>query len=120
MIRPTLIDLNSNELKYFPFMIGLDKCTESCNVLSPKICFPKETIDINFKAFNLITNEKEAKAMAKHVLCDCKCKFNSTTCNSNQKWNNNVNNNVNIKIIIHAKAIIVRILSYVFVRITSI
>ena len=26
--------------------------------------------------------------MAKHILCDCKCKFNSTTCDSNQEWNN--------------------------------
>ena len=26
--------------------------------------------------------------MTKPILCDCKCKFNSTTCNSNQKWNN--------------------------------
>ena len=25
--------------------------------------------------------------MAKHISCDCKCKFNRTTCNSNQKWN---------------------------------
>ena len=26
--------------------------------------------------------------MIKHISCDCKCKFNCTTCNSNQKWNN--------------------------------
>ena len=26
--------------------------------------------------------------MAKHISCDCECKFNSTACNSNQKWNN--------------------------------
>ena len=26
--------------------------------------------------------------MTKHISCDCKWKFNSTTCNSNQKWNN--------------------------------
>ena len=26
--------------------------------------------------------------MTKHISCDCKCKFNSATCNSNQKWNN--------------------------------
>ena len=26
--------------------------------------------------------------MAEHISCDFKCKFNSTTCNSNQKWNN--------------------------------
>ena len=26
--------------------------------------------------------------MTKHILCDCKCKCNITTCNSNRKWNN--------------------------------
>ena len=26
--------------------------------------------------------------MPKHISCDCKCKFNSTTCKSKQKWNN--------------------------------
>ena len=31
----------------------------------------------------------EEKALVKHILCDCKCNFNSTTCNQkwNQKWN---------------------------------
>ena len=36
----------------------------------------------------MITNKDEAKEMTKHISCDCKCKFNSTTCKSNQKWNN--------------------------------
>ena len=26
--------------------------------------------------------------MEKHILCDCKCKYNSTICDSNQEWNN--------------------------------
>ena len=30
----------------------------------------------------------EAKTLVKHISCDCKCKFNSITCDSNQKWNN--------------------------------
>ena len=30
----------------------------------------------------MIANENEAKAMTKHISCDCKCKFNSAT------WNN--------------------------------
>ena len=64
-----------------------DKYTGSCNVLSPKVCVPKETKDINIKAFNMITNKNEAKAMTKHISCDSKCKFNSTTWHSNQKWN---------------------------------
>ena len=88
IVRPTLTDMNPNELKYYPFMISLNKRTDSYNVLSPKRCVPKETKHINVKAFNMITNEDEAKAMTKHVSCDCKCKFNSTTCNSKQIWNN--------------------------------
>ena len=61
MIRPTFIDLNHVKLKYYPFMISLDKCTGSCNVWSPKKYVPKETKDINVKAFNMITNKNEAK-----------------------------------------------------------
>ena len=90
MVTTTLIDLNSAELKYYPFLISLDKCNGSCNVLSSKICVPKETKDINVKVFNVITNKNDAKTIAKHSSCDCKCKRNSTTWNSNstQKWNN--------------------------------
>ena len=88
IVRPTLIDMNPVEFKYHPFMISLNKCTGSCNVFSLKMCVLKETKDINVKAFNIKTNKDEAKAMTEHISCDCKCKFNSTTCNSNQKWNN--------------------------------
>ena len=91
-VRPTLTDLNPVELKYYPFMIILDKFSGSCNVLSPKICVlenknKKNQQKTNVKAFNMITNKNEAKTMAKHISCDFKCKFDSTTCNSNQKWN---------------------------------
>ena len=57
-------------------MISLDKCNESWNVV-------KETKNVNVEVFNMITNKNEAKTMAKHISCDCKYKFNSTTCNSN-------------------------------------
>ena len=85
MATPTLIDLNLVELKYYPFMISLDKCSGSCNILSPQICVPKKTKDINIKVFNMITNKNYAKAMTKHISCDCKCKFNGATCNPHQK-----------------------------------
>ena len=88
MVRPTLINMNPNELKYYPFMISLNKCTGSCNVLSPKIYIPKGIKDIYVKAFNMITNKDEAKAMPEHISCDFKYKLSSTTCNSKQKWNN--------------------------------
>ena len=79
MVRPTIIDMNAVELKYYLFMVTSNKCTGSCNPLSPKLCVPKETKDINAKAFNMITNKDEAKAMTEHISCDCKSKFNSTT-----------------------------------------
>ena len=85
MVRPTIIDMNLVELKYYLFMTSLNKCSGSYNVLSPKICAPKETKDINVKTFNMITNKDEAKAMTEHISCDCKRKFNSKICISNQK-----------------------------------
>ena len=88
MVIPTFIDLNPVELKYYSFMVSLDKCVWSCNVLSPNAYVPKETKDINVNAFNVITSKNESKTIAKHISCDCKCKFNNTICNPNQKWNN--------------------------------
>ena len=72
MVRLTLIDVNTGELKYYPFMISLNKCAGICSILSPKICVPKETKHINLKAFNITTNKDEAKAMTGHISCDCK------------------------------------------------
>ena len=84
MVRPSLIDLNSIGLKYYPCTISLDKSTGSCNVISPKIGAPKkQKKGVNVKAFNMITNKNEAKTMTKHVSCDYKCRFNNTKCNSN-------------------------------------
>ena len=72
-------------------MINLDKCIGSCNAvdgLSTKIYSPSKTKDIDVKVFNMITRINEDKTLIKHISCGCKCKFNSTTCNSNKKCNN--------------------------------
>ena len=118
MIRPIHIDLNPIEPKYYQFLISLDKCSRSCNVLSPKVCVPKETKNINVKGFNIITNKNEAEIKAKHISCDWKCKFNSTRCNSNKKWNNKTFQ-CECKIYHKSKKIIVGILGHVFVRTAS-
>ena len=59
IVRPTLIDMNPNELKYYPFMISFNKCVGSCNVLSPKMRVPKEIKDITVEVSNKITNKDE-------------------------------------------------------------
>ena len=35
-VRPTLINMNPVDFKYYLFKISLNKCTGSCNVLSPR------------------------------------------------------------------------------------
>ena len=81
----------SQELHYYPFTIKLDRCVGSCSILhdlSNKVCVPNKTEDLNLRVFNMITGINELKTLTKHVLCECKCKFNGRKCNSNQKWNN--------------------------------
>ena len=88
MTRPTLIDLNPIKLNCYLSIISPDKYNGSCNVvddLPAKICVPSETEDVNVKAFNTITRISESKTLVIHFSCDCKCKFNNTVCNSNQK-----------------------------------
>ena len=73
----------------YPIMNNLDKCNDGCATvhdLFAKICLPSKTKDANFKAFKTIL--KASETLIKHISCDSKWKFNSTTCNSNQKWNN--------------------------------
>ena len=88
MIRRTLIDLTPVKLNYYPFMISLDKFSGICNSvddISTKICVSSKTKDINIKVFNMITNINESKTMVKHIWCDRKCKFNISTCSSNNE-----------------------------------
>ena len=72
----------------------------------------------------MIANQNEAKIIIKHIQCDCKWKFNSTTCYS---YKNEIMKYVNkrVKIIVHARKRlnleswlmhIVVILAHVFVR----
>ena len=55
------------------------------------MCVPIKTKDVNVKVFNIITRGNKAKTLVKHISWDCEYKFNSSTCNSNQKWSNEKN-----------------------------
>ena len=71
----------------------------------------------------MITKKDEAKAMTEHISCDCRCKFNSTKCNSKQKWNIKTCQckckNYHEKII-SVKKIIIGTVAHILVRIVSI
>ena len=117
IIRSTLIDLNPVEFKYYPFTISLDKFNGSCNILLPKICVPKKTI--NVKVFNMITNKNKLKQWQNifHVIVNA----NSIVQHLIQIKNGITKHvNVNIKLIISSKKIIVGTLAYVIVRIANV
>ena len=56
MVRRTIFDMNPVEPKHYPFMISLNKCSRSCNVLSPEI------------KHIYVTNKDEAKAVTEHAI----------------------------------------------------
>ena len=91
MARPTLIKLNPIEPNYYAFMISLNVMELSVLLMTylQNYLFPVKR-KIYVKVFNMITKIFEAKALVKHISCDCKCKFNRATCNSNQKWNKDI------------------------------
>ena len=91
MIQPTLINLHSNEhsqeFHYYPFAVKLDRCAGNCstlNDLSNKVCIPNKTEDLNLNVFNMISGINELKILKKHILCECKCRFDERKCNSDQ------------------------------------
>ena len=51
-------------MRYYPFMVNLDRCNGSCNFLddpSGRICVPNKADDINLNVFNMITRTNESK-----------------------------------------------------------
>ena len=60
--KPTRIDLNPKELRYYSIYKCLYRCDGICKVLnnpSDKICFPNETEDVNIKVFNMTSGKNE-------------------------------------------------------------
>ena len=57
------------------------------NDLSNKVCASNGTEDLVLSVSN-ITKINESETLAKHISCECKCKFDDRKCYSNQNCNN--------------------------------
>ena len=93
-IQSTHINLHLNkysqEFHYYLFSVKFDRCVGSCstlNDLSNKACVPNKTKDLNIYVFSMITAQNKSNILTKDISYKCKCKFDGTKCNSNQKWN---------------------------------
>ena len=57
MVRPMLIDLDLDELHYYPFIISMSRCDGSCNTTENPfggVCVPNKMEDLNLEVFNMI------------------------------------------------------------------
>ena len=92
MEKPTFINSNHDRynhwLRYYPFMVNLDKCNGSCNTLDGPyntVYVPNKT-GCKFKCFWYDSNNMNySKTLRKHILCECKCRFDGTKCSLNEK-----------------------------------
>ena len=70
--RPEIVNVNSDNLIFYPFSVKKSKCSGNCNNINDlyaKICVPDVVKDLNVKSFNLIsrTNETNNINGMKHV-----------------------------------------------------
>ena len=79
MTKPNIIDLNSVEnnqgLCYFSFMVNLNRCNGSFNILDNpfhQICVPNKAENETLNVFNMLKIMHKSKALTKHASCKCK------------------------------------------------
>ena len=63
-IRPEIININNNNLIFYPFSIKINKCSGNCsNINNPyaKICVPDIIKNLNVKVFNLMSRTNETR-----------------------------------------------------------
>ena len=67
MVRPTLIDLNPDEIYCHLFIISMSRCYGNCNTVKDpfgRIYVSKKREEMNLKIFKMIKGIKEFKTLA--------------------------------------------------------
>ena len=103
-------------------MVKFDRCVRRCNTLndlSNKVCVPNKTEDLNLSVFNMITGISESKTLTKHILCECKCKFDGKNV-IQIDGGITTNVDVSVKKFMYVKKIMFGILVNIFVKMENI
>ena len=89
-VRPEIINVNSNELLFYPFSIKTSKCSGICNNINDpyaKLCVPDFVKNLNIKVFNLVSRTNKTRHIKWHETCKCKCRLDASVCKNKQRWN---------------------------------
>ena len=90
--RPQILNVNSNNLIFYPFSIKTSKCSGNCNNINgpySKICVPDVVKNLNIKVFNLMSRTNETRHIQRHEMCKCECRLDAIICNNKERWNKN-------------------------------
>ena len=90
MSRPKIINLNADELVFYPLSIKVNKCGGDCNNINDsmaKLCVPDVVKNMNIKV--LLARINETRKVVWHETCKCVCRLTSAVCNDRQEWNEN-------------------------------
>ena len=63
-VRQVIVNVNSNELIFYPYSIKTSKCSGSCNnIYDPyaRLCLPDVVKNFNVQVFNLISRTNETR-----------------------------------------------------------
>ena len=88
-VRPQIVNLNGEELMFFPFSIKTSKSSGSCNNINnpyAKLHVPDVAKNINLKVFNLMSRTNETRHIEWHEMCKYKCRLDASVCNNKQRW----------------------------------
>ena len=89
-VRSEIVNINSNNLIFYPFSIKTNKCSGNCNNISDpyaRICIPDIVKNLNVKVFNLMSLTNETWHIKWHEKCKYICRLDGIICNSKQRWN---------------------------------
>ena len=89
-IRPQVVNINSDNLFFYPYNIEVNKCSGSCNNINDpysKFCVPNVAKNINVKVFSLVSRTNKTRHIEWHETCKLKCRLDASVCNNKQRWN---------------------------------
>ena len=88
IVKPEIVNVDSNKLLFYPFCIKTSKCSGSCNNINntyAKLCVPDVAKKLNVKVFNLISRTNETRYIKWYETCKCKCRLDASFFNNKQR-----------------------------------
>ena len=92
MTKPKIIDVNKNEIVFYPLSIKANKCSGNCNNINDpiaKLCVVDIIKNMNIKVFNMLARINETRKITWNETCKCVCRFTKAVCNNKQEWDEN-------------------------------